>query len=243
MRLYPFTMYRMILITLLLLPAHARADRQDGELEVRQLAPDVYLHTSYGELPGGRLFPSNGLVVIEQGEAYIIDTPWPRRDTAQLLRWIEAAGYAPVASLSTHFHDDRSSGIAELNRLGIKTVASDRTNALLRAQGSEPASIGFEGATFSLLPGRVEVFYPGPGHSTDNVVVWLPRERILHGGCLVRALGASGMGNTADASLEHWPGSIQALIDHYPEVQQVIPGHGAPGGAELLTHTQELARQ
>ena len=32
----------------------------------------------------------------------------------------------------------------------------------------------------------MEVFYPGPGHAPDNVVVWVGRERLLFGGCLLK---------------------------------------------------------
>ena len=39
----------------------------------------------------------------------------------------------------------------------------------------------------------IEAFYPGPGHSPDNIVVWIPEARVLFGGCLVKSAGAKGL--------------------------------------------------
>ena len=88
-----------------------------------------------------------------------------------------------------------------------------------------------------------ELFFPGPGHTADNATVWLQENRVLAGGCLVRALTATSMGNTSEADLESWPRAIAALQARYPDVGIVVPGHGEPGGPELLAHTRELLRK
>ncbi len=237
-----FMRYFPVLVLLLACPM-ALPDENDGKMEITKIAPGVFMHTSYGYLPDYGYYPSNGLIVIEGQRAYIIDTPWPERDTDTLLAWIESRGYSATASLSTHFHDDRASGIAVLNARGVATHASARTNALLREQDRPTATHAFTADHHVLLPGRIEAFYPGPGHTRDNIVVWLPRERLLFGGCLVRELATRSMGNTADGSLADWPHSIEKVRQTFPQVLGVIPGHGPPGGEALLTHTQELARQ
>lgn len=38
-----------------------------------------------------------------------------------------------------------------------------------------------------------------------------------------------------------WPLSIQKVINRYPDVKLVVPGHGKVGDISLLTHTQKLA--
>jgi metallo-beta-lactamase class B VIM len=89
--------------------------------------------------------------------------------------------------------------------------------------------------------GPLEVFYPGPAHTRDNVVVWLPGSRVLAGGCAVRAGGATALGNVADADVPQYAASMRRVLARYPEPEIVVPGHGAPGGVELLRNTIEVA--
>lgn len=227
----------------LLLPALASANEQDGKLEIAPFADNIWLYHSYMQTENWGLVSSNGLVVVNEGDAYIIDTPWSEEDTEVLLDWIEEQGWQAKASISTHFHLDRSAGIAVLNKRSIDTYASHQTNQLLKEQGWAMATNEFEDENFSLLDGVIETYYPGPGHAMDNIVVWLPQAQILDGGCMIRESATQSLGYTADGSVADWVESVQNVIDQFPGIVQVIPGHGQPGGPELLKHTQDLARQ
>lgn len=90
-----------------------------------------------------------------------------------------------------------------------------------------------------LTPRRAvgEIFFPGSGHQLDRLA---PRAAVLAGGCLVRALAWASMGNTSEADLESWPLAVATLEQRYLDVRVVVPGHGDPGGPELLAHTREL---
>ena len=90
-------------------------------------------------------------------------------------------------------------------------------------------------------PGGIEVFYPGAGHTPDNVVVAVPRAGILFGGCLIRPAGAQNLGNTTDADVAAWADSVRAAAARYPAARLVVPSHGVPGGRGLLDHTIALA--
>jgi len=72
-------------------------------------------------------------------------------------------------------------------------------------------------------------------------VVWLAKHKILFGGCLVKSLQSKSLGNTADASIEIWPTSIQNVLNKYPDIEIVVPGHGKIGNVNLLKHTAKLA--
>jgi len=88
--------------------------------------------------------------------------------------------------------------------------------------------------------GSVEVFFPGAGHTQDNLVVWVPQHRTLFGGCIVKNAHDRTLGNTADADLREWPASLRRLQTRYGQASLVVPGHGEPGGPELLQHTLDL---
>ncbi len=219
----------------------ARAGDSLPELRIEKIAEGVYLHTSFQQVEGYGLVDANGLVVLDGQGAYIIDTPWSERDTAALVAWLQERNYQVKASVSTHFHDDRTAGIEYLNAISVPTYASARTNALLKQNGKALATETFDDAPLWLLEGKVEVFYPGAGHSVDNLVVWLPEQKLLNGGCFVRAATAGTLGNTADAVVSEWAASAERLQRRYPDAQIVIPGHGVPGDVSLLEHTRKLA--
>jgi metallo-beta-lactamase class B len=86
----------------------------------------------------------------------------------------------------------------------------------------------------------LRVYYPGEGHTRDNVVVWFPGKKILFGGCFIKSLDAKGLGNIADANLDQWPNSVRTLDSIFSDARLVIPGHQSSGGKELLRHTLDL---
>lgn len=233
----------MLTVVLILLPAMALAGKEDGKLDIAPFADNVWLYHSYMQTEDWGLVSSNGLVVVHENDAYLIDTPWSEEQTVELLDWVAAQGFVTRASISTHFHADRSAGIPVLNQRNIDTWASRQTNQLLAEQGWAQATHEFEGDEFSLLDGVIEAYYPGPGHAMDNIVVWLPQSGILSGGCLIREMSTNGLGYTADGSVPDWADSVESVIQRYPLTEIVVPGHGKPGGIELLVHTQELTQQ
>lgn len=208
------------------------------ELEVRELEENVYLHTSYERYEGFGLVASNGLVTVDGIDAYIIDTPVSTKDTKALVEWILAQGLKVTASVSTHFHEDSTAGIEWLDSQSIPTYASSRTNELLDRDRQVQARYSFDETSFWLVEDRIEVFYPGAGHTEDNVVVWLPEHGILFGGCFVKI---RSLGNLSDAVLQSWPASAQNLVSRYGDAKMVVPGHGEVGDASLLTRTRLLA--
>jgi metallo-beta-lactamase class B len=86
------------------------------------------------------------------------------------------------------------------------------------------------------------VTYPGIGHTTDNVVAWLPKQKILFGGCLVKSLDAQSLGNTSDGDLMAFPVTLKKIKAAYQNAKIVVPGHGDWGGLELVDHTLRLCK-
>jgi glyoxylase-like metal-dependent hydrolase (beta-lactamase superfamily II) len=219
----------------------AFANKEVSELEVTKLADDVYQHTSYKEVGSYGMVGASGLIVIDGVNAHIIDTPWTIKDTKKLVAWIESKDLTLKSAVVTHFHKDASGGLSYLNSLKIKTYATSLTNNLLSRDLREKSNNEISDNTFELVKNNLEVFYPGAGHSKDNVVVWLPKANILFGGCFVKNMNSNGLGYTGDASIKDWPKSIERVINKYPNINVVVPGHGKVGGINLLNHTKQLA--
>ena len=224
----------------LLISSSASASEPIPELVIEKIGKGVFLHKSFNQVDGFGLVSSNGLVVVDNRKAFIVDTPWTDRDTAALVDWIREQNYEPVGSVSTHSHDDRAAGIEWLNEHSIPTFASALTNDFLKAENKATAQFALDDEV-TLADGLIEAYYPGAGHTRDNIVVWLPRSKILYGGCFVRSLSSTGLGYTDEADIDEWAGSVDKVLARYPDARTVIPGHGSSGDITLLMHTRELA--
>ncbi len=217
------------------------------DLQITELSPNVWMHTSWHVLPGNRRVSSNGLIVREDDGLVLVDTAWGVAPTEALVDWVDSELKLPIRRvLATHYHDDRLGGWPVMARREIPLVATPLTMELADSENitqTLDASLNEltrEGVAHS---GTLEVFYPGPGHSPDNVLVWLPEARILFGGCAVKAIDASTLGNTDNADLSAWPQAIGRAQQRYTQARTVVPGHGDPGGPELLAHTLDLLQQ
>lgn len=215
------------------------------DLEVTKLQPGVWVHTSWYTFENGARFPSNGLIIMEDDSLLLIDTAWGERATEDLLTWIEQELAVPVeAVIATHAHADRMGGAETLKTRGIPLYANPLGFEMAVDHGwPQPQSIGDLNPGDTVPFGSVEVFYPGPAHTTDNLMVWLPESRLLFGGCAVKSANSKTMGNVADADLDAWPDSIERARTTYPDTELVLPGHGAVGGQELLLHTIRLLEE
>lgn len=229
-----------ILCLLLLLPGYTLL-AQEQLLQVTKIAPEVYVHTSYNEFDGVR-YPSHGLVVSTKEGVVLIDTGWGNEPTEQLLAWVKSNLKQPVkACVATHWHEDKLGGIGALQAQGIPTITGELTAMLAAAHDKGIPEVTFATDTSFTVGGqRFEVYYPGRGHTADNVVVYLPKQKILFGGCLVKDLQAKNLGNIAEADLKSWPGAIAKLLHRYPKAKVVVPSHGPWGDRSLLRHTLVL---
>jgi len=96
--------------------------------------------------------------------------------------------------------------------------------------------IGFLELNFGI--NKIHCHYFGGAHTADNIVIWLPSEKILFGGCMIRDINSTGLGNIADAKVDEWLPTIQKVIENFGDVEIVVPGHGNIGGIDLLEHTR-----
>ena len=224
----------------------AAAEVPPGEVRLREVRDGVWVHVATREIGEGVVYPSNGLVVRDGDGLLLVDPAWGAENTAALLAAIEDQIGLPVRrSISTHCHDDRVAGVDTLAAAGVETFATPLTRRLAAAEGNEVPELALDGLSEpegAVRFGPVEVFYPGPGHAPDNLVVYVPGARVLFGGCAVHEASRTTAGNVADADLDAWPESVRRVRERYPEAEVVIPGHGTPGGLELLDHTVALVQ-
>lgn len=228
-------------------PAAGAASTQEAEhdlltrVELAEIAPSIFVHTSYKRLPDLGIYPSNGLLFCGKGEGGLVDTAWTDEATVHLLDEARARGCPVKHALFTHSHDDRTGGLTTLFARGVTVHASAETTKLLARPGFAPEPL-VPPAEVVLGGIEVEAYFPGPAHTGDNLVVHVASAKVLFGGCMVKSADAKTLGNVKDAHVRDWPASIAAVETRYGSVTSVVvPGHGKAGDLGLLRHTSELA--
>jgi metallo-beta-lactamase class B len=212
----------------------------NDDLQLIPITENVYLHRSYKTYPMGR-FSSNGVVYVVDDEAIIIDTPVTDSLTSKLIHWFTQKGILFLAVIPTHWHDDCLGGLGAAHSAGIKSYGLDMTIELAKEHEYVSPQIGFNDSITMKIKGQeIECKYLGAGHTIDNIVVWIPTEKVLFGGCMIKALSARGLGNISDADTTTWPQTVSKIKNAFPDIDYVIPGHGAVGGRELLDYTYQL---
>lgn len=212
------------------------------DLELITLSDHAYLHVSWENSPVFGRFSSNGLIYVQNGQGFLFDTPASDSLTRLLVEWVRDSLQTTITTfIPNHWHSDCMGGLKYLQSIGVDSYANQRTLAIARSKGLPVPSHGFKDSLSLTLNGHlVQCYYFGPAHSMDNIVVWLPSEKILFAGCMAKETAAKGMGNTVDGDLAQWPKTIDKVMAKFPEATIVIPGHGQIGGQEVLRHTRDL---
>lgn len=208
----------------------------------RPLSGHAWLIESVSGLEGFGDVESNAVLVTGVAESVLIDTPATDEQTASVLAWASETLRHPVRHLIvTHWHADRMGGIGAARAEHVATHAFGKTRALAREKGLvvPDHELGVE-EHLDLSGVTLETWYPGHGHTVDNIVVWLPGESLLVGGCFVKSAEAKTLGNPREIDRTQWAAGLAALRRRHSEARTVVPGHGAAGGPELLVHTAAL---
>lgn len=210
-------------------------------LVLQQLTPHVYQHISYLQTQSFGKVACNGMIVIDQNEAIIFDTPADAATSLELINLVEKELKCTIkAIIPTHFHIDCLGGLDAFHTKNIPSYANTLTIKLAAEQNYMLPKNEFN-TTLELEVGskRVLLDFLGEGHTKDNIIGYFPSEHVLFGGCLVKELGA-GKGNLEDANVAVWPETMRTIKKKYPEAKIVVPGHGEPGDKALLDYTEKL---
>jgi metallo-beta-lactamase class B len=212
------------------------------DIELIKLSDNAYVHVSYAELQEFGRFPSNGLIFINGKEAFLFDTPMTDSLTKDLVAWIkDSLKVKLVGVIPNHWHRDCMGGLDYLQSINIESYANQMTIDIAKSKKMPIPTHGFKDSLqLRLGDSKIQCYYLGAAHSLDNIVVWLPSERILFAGCMVKSLSSKDLGNIADGDIAAYPRTIDKVIKKFPDAKIVIPGHGDIGGLDLIAHTKAL---
>jgi metallo-beta-lactamase class B len=174
------------------------------------------------------------MIVINKGKAALFDTPMSDSLTRKLVHFIEY--FVP-----NHWHDDCTEGIDILDSIGAKIISSEKTKEISKEKKIITAYKTFtDTMTIDLSGKKILLNYLGEAHSTDNIVVWIADEKILFGGCMIKAMESNAKGNVADANLVEWPKTLKKVKKKFGKAKIIIPGHGNYGNSDLINHSIKI---
>lgn len=214
----------------------------DSPLKITHLTGDFFIYTTYNMYKNARI-PANGLYVVSSEGVILIDTPWDTTQFQPLLDTIMARHHKKVTvTIATHFHEDRTGGLEYYKQKGIKTFTTKQTDELSKATGKPRAEFTIARDTvFTVGQYSFQTFYPGHGHTRDNIVIWFDQEKILYGGCLVKSTDDSTLGNLADANVKEYAATVRNVQKKCKQPEFIIPGHNSWASKESLNHTLKMA--
>lgn len=207
-------------------------------LKIEKISDKLFKHVSFLETQDYGVVPSNGIIYINNNEIIVFDTPVNDEAAAELIQWTGKNKIKAV--VVTHFHIDCLGGLKEFHSAKIPSYANQLTVDLAKQNHQVLPKNPFDWEIeIKIGEELVLIKHFGEGHTRDNVVGYIPNQKALFGGCLVKSVGA-GKGNLLDANPKDWPNTITRIKKELPEIEIVIPGHGKHGGQELLDYTVEL---
>ncbi|HKO34129.1 MAG TPA: MBL fold metallo-hydrolase [Candidatus Limnocylindria bacterium] len=218
-------------------PFASSADLAAKEATLEELASGVYAYTAQGDPNVGCVIGTHAILAIEARATPVMAQRW-----IDVVRTLSPLPFGDL--VLTHYHAVRVLGASAF---GAKRIVATRMTAdLIEERGeadwaSEQGRMPrlFEGAesipgltrptetfeermTIDLGNRVVELQFLGRGHTSGDLVVWLPDERICFAGDLVEAMAAPYMG---DAHIGDWRG---ATLDRVAALgaEQLVGGRG-----------------
>lgn len=219
-------------------PFASSADLTAKEAILEELADGVFAFTAQGDPNVGCIVGSSAILAIEARA-----TPFMAQQWIDVVRE-RVSGLAFGDLVLTHYHAVRTLGASAfgarriLAHVNTKRLIDERGEAdWASEQGrmprlfagadtipglTHPTDTFEDSLTLDLGNRSVELRYLGRGHTSGDIVVWLPADRILFAGDLVEARAAPYMG---DAHVADWStttlDNVAAL-----DARQLVGGRG-----------------
>jgi metallo-beta-lactamase class B len=146
--------------------------------------------------------------------------------------------------LATHWHSDKTAGLEYYRQQGIKTFTTVLTDELSKKNNKKRAEFLMSKDTvFHVGQYSFETYYPGEGHTADNIVIWFKKERILYAGCLVKGADDESLGYLGDANKMAYESTLINVKRKFRKPTFIIIAHSDWRNKHSLKHSIEMARE
>jgi glyoxylase-like metal-dependent hydrolase (beta-lactamase superfamily II) len=215
-------------------------------MQAKKVVPNVYCVEGVSEMgsSANQNFISNAGFVVTPAGVVVIDALGSPELARRLLSEIAKVTKKPIHTVVlTHYHADHIYGLQVFKDLGARIVAhgaareyltSDTARLRLESSRQElwpwvdektrlvPADEWLTGSKMLTVGGvRFDIQPVGPSHTAEDLVVYLPQQKVLFAGDLVFRNRIPFVGQ---ADSRHWIEAMQSLLKF--DTRWVVPGHG-----------------
>lgn len=217
---------------------------ENAPLKITPLTGDFYVYTTYNMYQDYRI-PAHGMYLVTPEGVALFDTPWDTTQFQPLLDSIQARhNQRVVLCLATHWHNDKTAGLEYYRQLGIKTYTSVLTDELSKKNNEKRAEFLLTRDTlFTLGSYAFETYYPGPGHTEDNIIIWFEKERILYGGCLIKGAHDENLGYLGDANINEYATTLKRVQKKCRNPRFILIAHSDWSNRNSLRHSIMMAKK
>jgi glyoxylase-like metal-dependent hydrolase (beta-lactamase superfamily II) len=216
-------------------------------LKPTQVAPHTYFVKGFAEMGSGKNqnFISNAGFVITPKGVVVVDALGSPALAMKLIAEIKKlTSQKIVAVIVTHYHADHVYGLQEFKQVGAKIYAQGEGRNYISSETAKQRLIASRidfapwvnasthlmsadvwiDQSFTLTVGGVEfkISRVGPAHAPEDLIIYVPSEKVLFAGDLVFRGRIPFVGN---ADSKGWLQALNEIESLNPSI--VIPGHGA----------------
>ena len=237
------TMRTILAILLFLVSNHVFGQTEHAPLKITHLTGDFYVYTTYNTYEGNSV-PANGMYLVSNDGVMLFDTPWDTTQFQPLLDSIRLKHNKNVVfAIATHWHSDKTAGLEYYRQKGIKTYTTAQTDQLSQKNGKKRAEFLLATDTvFHIGQYAFETYYPGEGHTADNIVIWFKKEKILYGGCLIKGAEDKTLGYLGDANVMAYASTLKNVQKKCRKPKFIIIAHSDWNNTHSLKHSIKMAQ-
>lgn len=231
----------VLLFTLISTSIYAQADKK---LLIEHLSGNFYVYTTYNTYQDSKV-RANGVYLVTKKGVVLFDTPWDTTQFQPLLDSITARHNKKVIiAFATHWHSDKTAGLDYYKQMGIKTYTTQLTDELSKKNNAKRAAfLMAKDTSFVVDQYQFETYYPGEGHTQDNIVIWFPKEKILLGGCLIKGAKDKNLGFLGDGNINEYENTLLKVQQKYPNPTFIITTHSDWRDINSLKNSIRMAKQ
>ena len=217
---------------------------ENVKLKISHLTGDFYIYTTYNTYQESQV-PANGMYLLTDNGVVMFDTPWDTTQFQPLLDSIKLKHNKTVLMcFATHWHSDKTAGLEYYRQQGIKTYTTVLTDELSRKNNKKRAEFLMANDTvFHIGQYLFETYYPGQGHTLDNIVIWFKKEKILYGGCLIKGADAADLGYLDDGNLTAYAATLKKVRQKCREPKFIVIAHSDWKNINSLKHSLIMAKE
>jgi len=223
---------------------------------LQKISDHVYAYVDTKNASPADSYGANAGLVVGNDSALVIDTLISAKNADRFLADIRKVTDKPVKYvINTHHHLDHAWGNCVFTKLGAAVIAQENAGAHLPEDAlalSHPEQHGLtpkdmEGTTqqgptttfkdsmkIDLGGVTVELSYPGPTHTNDSIIAYVPEDKVMFLGDMLFTHYHPFL---AEGDLPNWQKTLDEIAA--APAAKIIPGHGPVSSAADLKDMKE----